>query len=268
MSGCDQSSTEEAAIRGYHYRYLGPGQWLRAWRHEDPSRSPHFILPHQEVSLVACLSATDGRVRVFGPARAAYTFRPASDQRMLGLVIAPEFAAQVIGVAAEELTDTSAEVPARLESRLSPLLDTLAGMPIDEAMVCWARALHRELGGPTVARRPEQYAAGLIRSSGGRIRIHRLAAELSISDRQFRRRFQQHLGLSPKCYSRLIRLTRAIESSDRHCDPDWVGLAAEWNYSDQAHLIRECRALTGLSPVRLHRQRHAMSETFNTAIPG
>jgi AraC-like DNA-binding protein len=184
---------------------------------------------------------------------------------MVGIVIAPEFAHEVIGIAAEDLVDTSAEPPALIVRKLERFLEAMSTLSTEDALDCWTGVVNRELGGTTNQQQPEAVAANLIRASGGRIRVSRLAEELTISHRQLRRRFQGRVGMSPKSYSRLVRLTRTVEASDRDGTPDWVGLAADSDYSDQAHFIRECVDLTGLSPARLHKRRHGMSEKFNTS---
>jgi AraC-like DNA-binding protein len=80
-------------------------------------------------------------------------------------------------------------------------------------------------------------------------RVDRLASELGFSERQLRRRFAVAVGYGPKTLQRVLRLRRFLRA-----DPASLGRAAlEAGYSDQAHLTRECRELTGLTPLQLRR---------------
>jgi AraC-like DNA-binding protein len=80
-----------------------------------------------------------------------------------------------------------------------------------------------------------------------RQRVDRLAADLGLSERQLRRRCHAAVGYGPKTLQRVLRLRRFL-SGDR-ADLGMAALTA--GYADQAHLTRECRRLTGLSPARL-----------------
>ncbi len=77
--------------------------------------------------------------------------------------------------------------------------------------------------------------------------IGTLAADLGFSERQLRRRFLASVGYGPKTLQRVLRLRRFL-SDERH---DLARAALDAGYADQAHLARECRRLTGLSPSRL-----------------
>jgi AraC-like DNA-binding protein len=46
-----------------------------------------------------------------------------------------------------------------------------------------------------------------------------------------------------------------VRVADAEPEPAWADLAYDAGYYDQAHLIREVRALSGLTPVRLHAER-------------
>ena len=77
-----------------------------------------------------------------------------------------------------------------------------------------------------------------------RVRIDRLADELGFSERQLRRRFDDAVGYGPKTLQRVLRLRRFLTSPGAG-----IAVAAiDAGYADQAHLARECRALTGLAP--------------------
>jgi AraC-like DNA-binding protein len=85
--------------------------------------------------------------------------------------------------------------------------------------------------------------------------IGTLATRLGISGSQLRRRCLHTVGVGPKALQRTLRFqgflalaqARATLGS-RRGSHGMAGLAAEAGYADQAHLTRECRRLTGLSP--------------------
>jgi transcriptional regulator GlxA family with amidase domain len=85
--------------------------------------------------------------------------------------------------------------------------------------------------------------------SGGRLRVAEVAARVGWSDRHLEKRFRAETGLSPKEAARVVRFDRARRVLiARTGARDLAGLAADLGFADQAHLTREWRAFTGLSP--------------------
>lgn len=78
--------------------------------------------------------------------------------------------------------------------------------------------------------------------------IARLADDLGVSERALHRRCTAAVGYGPKLLDRVLRLRRALDAPAdlRRRGPGVV--AAATGYADQAHLSRECRALTGRTP--------------------
>ena len=100
-------------------------------------------------------------------------------------------------------------------------------------------------------------------SSGGQERIGDIAEGVGLSPRQFRRRFQKLVGLSPKELARIRRFrSSAIEAVAG--SESWVGLAVDHGYADQAHLVHEYQRLIGLTPGNFQRQfakiRHRLKD--------
>lgn len=93
-----------------------------------------------------------------------------------------------------------------------------------------------------------------------RARAEDVAAEVGLSMRQLRRRCHAVVGYGPKTLQRVLRFRRFVSRIDAglpsgHAAHDLAALAAQAGYADQAHLTRECRALAGLTPAALARQR-------------
>jgi AraC-like DNA-binding protein len=78
--------------------------------------------------------------------------------------------------------------------------------------------------------------------------VSEVVEECGYSHRRFIVLFRRAVGLSPKLYCRVLRFQRAIESGAADPAAAWVELALEAGYSDQPHLSREFRQITGLAP--------------------
>jgi AraC-like DNA-binding protein len=83
-----------------------------------------------------------------------------------------------------------------------------------------------------------------------------VAEEVGLSVRQLRRRCHAAAGYGPKTLQRVLRFQRFVRHLDASSGAcDLASAAAEAGYADQAHLTRECAALSGLTPAALARVR-------------
>ena len=131
------------------------------------------------------------------------------------------------------------------ETTRSPLL-------VASALVEALLDLHR------VSEQPAQtthMTASLIRHDQGRASINSIARRLDCSARTIRRQFMVDFGVSPKRYARLVRLKATLFNADLQDDPNWAGLAHEFGYADQAHMLHDVRDLTGYKLSELHAMR-------------
>jgi len=91
------------------------------------------------------------------------------------------------------------------------------------------------------------------RLSAGPVRIDALADEIGWSRQHLNARFREQIGLNPRTAGRIARLNRVLALVSRASSLSWAEVAHRGGYSDQAHLIREFRALTGYSPTEAGR---------------
>jgi len=196
--------------------------------------------------------------------------RPRGPASMLGIGFHPHGAARLLALPMHELT-----------GRFTPLED------LSQAL---ARDLHRALEMPdpvaavdtallsaaTKARRGDlaiDEAVRRITEAKGTTEVSAIARELGLSTRQFERRFHTVVGLPPKLFCRIERFNHVFRALGRGSG-NWVDTAIECGYYDQAHLIRECKSLAGITPAvllaedadlaRYFYQRFGMSHLSNT----
>jgi AraC-like DNA-binding protein len=93
-------------------------------------------------------------------------------------------------------------------------------------------------------------AFALLVASQGRLRIGALCTEIGVSPRHLTRRFGAQVGLAPKAVARQLRFAtvrrrlETVSSGPR----SWTEVALAAGYFDQAHLIRDFRELSGVTP--------------------
>ncbi len=98
-------------------------------------------------------------------------------------------------------------------------------------------------------------ALAIIAKTGGRAAVGALTSEVGLSARHLERKFLERVGLGPKTLSRIVRFQHAIAALAGASEVDWLDLVEAGSFSDQAHFIRDFRALSGLTPGAYRREQ-------------
>jgi AraC-like DNA-binding protein len=98
-----------------------------------------------------------------------------------------------------------------------------------------------------------QTAMAVIRASGS-VRINELAHLTGLGMRQFERRFNHEIGISPKLYARIIRFEAALRRRALSPTTRWTDIAQDLGYHDQMHMVHDFTRLSGDSPEAIARQ--------------
>jgi len=162
----------------------------------------------------------------------------------------------ILGIPLREFTDQVMELDTIFGREIEDLREQLSEAPDDEArfdlLESWLVGRARARTQPT---RSVGYALRAIQSGLDAARIGKIADTIGISHKHLLREFDRCVGLTPKLFSRLCSFQRVIQSVGQKVEVDWAGTAARCGYHDQAHLIREFRAFSGLTPATYLRKR-------------
>jgi AraC-like DNA-binding protein len=107
--------------------------------------------------------------------------------------------------------------------------------------------------------------AGLVRLAGSSaqpLSVRALAAMSGLSARRVQMIFRDDVGLSPKQLLRINRLHRVLALAQSPNPPSWAQIAVQTGYFDQAHLIRDARAIAGATPLQLLRMPSELTHAF------
>jgi AraC-like DNA-binding protein len=221
------------------YREVAPPAWAREaiacfWMRRGDGR-PVRVIPDGSTDIVWREGAG---ATVAGPDTGAWISKTTPG----GLLVGARFragAGQALGVPLEELRD--------LRIPFDALGLDLHG-ELDQAAPAAVARLALRLAAATPPDPAVQAAARLLRDPGRR--VEEIATSLGFSDRQLRRRFLATVGYGPKTLQRILRMRRFLDSASAD---DLARGALAAGYADQAHLTREVRALTGLTPGEIAR---------------
>lgn len=189
-------------------------------------------------------------------------YDPSPGEELFALRLAPEQMEAAFALKAADHIAADYEVPSHIACKLEPARRLADQEQFKAAWDAMLSALQVLAEGCKTDRAGQ--AARLARETKGMFSPAQIAEEAGLSPRHMRRLFLERLGLSPRAVLRRQRLTAAMLNAETFDRPQWAALAAGHNFSDQAHLIRECRALTGYSPGEWHRFRRGLAVSFNT----
>ncbi|MGI5892360.1 MAG: helix-turn-helix domain-containing protein [Bacillota bacterium] len=87
-----------------------------------------------------------------------------------------------------------------------------------------------------------------LRYSKGNIKIKSLVYQSGYSDVYIRRIFKEHIGLSCKMYSDIVRFQSAIQKLNQEGESDFFAIIEGLGYYDQSHFIHELKRFSGYTP--------------------
>lgn len=83
-------------------------------------------------------------------------------------------------------------------------------------------------------------------------RIDAVACAVGADRRRLVPAFREEVGLAPKRYQRIVRFQCALRTMRAAAPAPLAAIAASCGYADQAHMSRDFREFSGLTPGRLH----------------
>lgn len=161
------------------------------------------------------------------------------------LVLAPWVLEPWLGLRPDDVVDALADVDGFHHPGLDALCAALArACEVPDAVAAGWELL--ELSMPALS--PPELAWTALRAEG----VAAAAAALGCSERQYRRRFQRHLGLGPATWLRVRRWEETLQGLlAPHAPASLADLAAGHGYADQSHLARDTQDFVHASPARL-----------------
>lgn len=228
------------------------GSFASTWVHRmDPESAPPIVvMPDATVDL----QWIGENFRIAGPDKEPQTEVLAADEAVIGFRFHPAAAAAWLGVPLVELVGQRLSLDdlwgvraRRLASRVRTN-DNLEGLTrsleevVAEEMPSHETDIAIQVAYRLIERGPPP----------GANLVPWLMRALEMSERTLRRRFNESFGYGPKTLDRILRYQRFLRFSNQSNSSTAI-LASDAGYSDQAHLVRESRRLTGSTPHQIHR---------------
>lgn len=216
----------------------------------------HRVLPDGCIDVVLAFAGgrdePDAAMVVGTMTRALLLDAASTPDCFVGVRFRPAKATAFLGMPASELTDLRAS----LDDVWSDATRVREAVAERQDLLGRVRALERvvaaRLSPDAVAPQGDvDEAVRRIIEAGGSLGITRLAPALGVTRQHLARRFAQLVGVSPKTFARVVRLSRVIErvrAVPRDAPLNWSTLALELGYYDQSHLVDEFREMTGVTP--------------------
>jgi AraC-like DNA-binding protein len=222
---------------GYRQRVVAPG--IEVWRSSTGPVGRQRILPAGCMDLVLA----GGRLLVAGPDTSARVHRLTEPQTVVGVRLHAGRAPALLGVPADELRDRTVLLEDVWSDRRARLLTEQVLERPAPALASWASTER------AVDPFGEHVCALLYSGSS----VGEVADAVGYSPRQLHRRLLPVFGYGPQRLSRVLRLVRVVADADT--GSRWSDVAQRAGFADQAHLVREVRALTGVTPGELRDER-------------
>ena len=98
-----------------------------------------------------------------------------------------------------------------------------------------------------LTRRSDKIFDFMVRNTGN-YTLDWLANEACMSARQFERKSQDYIGISPKLFARIARFNQSYYMSMKEERPHWLDVSLYCGYHDYQHLVKDYKEFAGATP--------------------
>jgi AraC-like DNA-binding protein len=219
------------------------------WSLESEEETSHRVLPDGCMDLLFDLS---GRATIIGTMTRALQVAHPRRTRVFGVRFRPGEAFAFVRVPAADARDGVVPLRDAWGGLSDELAEKIAEAPDHRARVTTLdRELLRVRARPADAR--VRRVVQRILASPEEARVAWLAKNVGLGERQLERTFDERVGIGPKALARVARL-QALVRRIAEAKGRLSHLAADLGYADQAHLAREVKRLSGVTPTELAKE--------------
>ncbi|KAA0022243.1 helix-turn-helix transcriptional regulator [Antrihabitans cavernicola] len=208
------------------------------WQQSVDNDHDQLVLPDACADIIGY---DDGTAQLVGPTMTPEVAHLAAGTTIHGLRLRPGSVRAALGIPANELRGQVLPLDDVVDRAASELLTRAAFRNRRAAAALQNRWADSD-------RRIDGVIADLGRDDAPD--IDDVASAAGLSGRQLRRLVVEHAGVGPKELQRVQRLHRFLRAA-ASSDSSLADLAAQLGYADQAHLTRDVKRLTGLTPAAL-----------------
>tara|TARA_R110000868_G_scaffold304437_9_gene565117 strand:+ start:27237 stop:28052 length:816 start_codon:yes stop_codon:yes gene_type:complete len=108
------------------------------------------------------------------------------------------------------------------------------------------------------------YLLQKINHSKGQTHLRKISKELQVSQKTIQRKFLKYMGITPKKYSRLVRLIEVLKYHEKQSSLNFSNQLYNFGYFDQMHFLKEVKDFTGKTPTEYFSQDRGLQKAvFN-----
>ena len=195
---------------------------------------------------------------------------PTGETHAVGIVTTPVGCEAIFGIGPSSIRGRVVELDSMWPAA-SPIRSQLMALPDPDAMLATVEShLVEEVDADVAGVERCDRARRLLEDDPTRP-IAEVAAELGVSHGHLDAEFTRVVGLTPRALARLLRMRRLLAEIDVQGQVGWAERAAELGWFDQAHLIRDFKRHTGVTPsqyLQAQRSLHTLpDETAAGFVP-
>jgi AraC-like DNA-binding protein len=238
------------------------------WFCEEPEGLPHArerLLPTGTVELVINLKEDATRTYdkhdiaqfdtmagsvVCGIHTEFFVIDTAEQQLVMGVHFKPGGAFPFLNLPADELRNShvalndlwGGSAANELRERL------LSAASLNERFQILEDALFRIAFKPLLQHGAVGYALENFTRAPGLQKMSSVTDKIGISQRRFIEVFKQKVGVTPKAFCRVMRFQQAVQKIGSGAEIEWLDVALDCGYFDQAHFVHDFRSFAGMTP--------------------